>query len=67
MKAVLAPATRLAVLTRYNGDSWTPGDRDIPDNQIAQGQMPALHGVSTSLEQTETPYNVRVSQEFESE
>lgn len=58
---------RLAVLTRYNGDSWTPGDRDIPDNQIAQGQMPALHGVSTSLEQTETPYNVRVSQEFESE
>ena len=29
---------RLAVLTRFNGDTWTPGDRDIPETQVARGR-----------------------------
>jgi transglutaminase-like putative cysteine protease len=58
---------RLAVLTRYAGDSWTPGDRDIPDDQIAQGEMPVLQGVSTAVDRKETPYNVRISAELESQ
>ncbi|MEO5665605.1 MAG: DUF3488 and transglutaminase-like domain-containing protein [Nocardioides sp.] len=57
---------RLAVLTRFNGNTWTPGDRDIPPEQVARGDMPALTGVADGTNRTETPYHVRVSGDFES-
>ncbi|WP_457205417.1 transglutaminase family protein [Nocardioides sp. P5_C9_2] len=57
---------RLSVLTRFNGDSWTPGDRDIPETQVARGQMPPLDGVDVSVPRDESPYHVRVSPDFAS-
>lgn len=57
---------RLAALTRFNGDTWTPGDRDIPETQVARGAMPALDGVSLDTPRRQSPYNVRVSPDFAS-
>jgi transglutaminase-like putative cysteine protease len=58
---------RFAVLTRFNGNTWTPGDRDIPENQVARGEMPALIGVASGTKRTEAEYHVRVSSDFESD
>ncbi|UUZ61850.1 DUF3488 and transglutaminase-like domain-containing protein [Nocardioides sp. B-3] len=57
---------RLAVLTRFNGNTRTPGDRDIPPEQVARGEMPSLTGVAAGTNRSETPYHVRVSKDFES-
>jgi transglutaminase-like putative cysteine protease len=57
---------RLAVLTRFNGDTWSPGDRDIPEAQVARGEMPPLVGVAVGTSRKEAPYHVRVSDDFES-
>ena len=46
---------RLSALTRFNGDTWTPGDRDIPESQQATGEMPPLLGVSLSAKREVTP------------
>ena len=57
---------RLSVLTRFNGTSWTPGDREIPDTQTATGALPPLDGVSTALPRKEHKYDVRVGPDFAS-
>ncbi len=57
---------RLSALTRFNGDTWTPGDRDIPESQQATGEMPPLLGVSLSAKREVTPYHLRVSSAFDS-
>ena len=57
---------RYSVLTRFNGDTWTPGDRDIPETQVARGEMPALDGVDPSVPREESEYRVQVSTDFES-
>ncbi len=57
---------RLSVLTRFNGDTWTPGDRDIPETQQAVGDMPSLLGVALNAERAESQYHVRVSNDFDS-
>lgn len=57
---------RYSVLTRFNGDTWTPGDRDIPETQVARGEMPSLEGVDSSVSRAESEYRVRVSPDFES-
>src|SRR5690606_33430408 len=43
---------RLSVLTRFTDGRWTPGDRTIPDDQVAVGELPALDGVSLGLRRT---------------
>ncbi|WP_210648509.1 DUF3488 and transglutaminase-like domain-containing protein [Nocardioides sp. SYSU D00065] len=57
---------RLSVLARFNGTAWTPGDREIPENQTATGALPPLDGVSTSLDRREFKYDVRVGPNFAS-
>ena len=57
---------RLSVLTRFNGTTWTPGDRDIPDSQTATGSLPALDGVSISVPRKEFKYDVRVGPDLDS-
>ncbi|QIK76834.1 transglutaminaseTgpA domain-containing protein [Nocardioides piscis] len=57
---------RIAVLTRFNGNTWTPGDRDIPDDQVASGPMPPLVGVTSASPRQEWPYRVEVNEDFES-
>jgi len=56
---------RTTILTSFNGNSWTPGDRDIPEAQVARGEMPSLVGVSASTPRREIPFNVRASDSFE--
>ncbi len=57
---------RTTVLTSFNGDSWTPGDRDIPETQVASGEMPSLAGVSASTPREEVSYEVQISDDLES-
>ena len=57
---------RLSVLARFNGSSWTPGDREIPDSQTATGTLPPLDGVSTAVARKEYRYDVRVGPDFAS-
>ncbi|PKH44053.1 Transglutaminase-like superfamily protein [Nocardioides alpinus] len=57
---------RLSVLTRFNGTAWTPGDRAIPDTQIATGALPPLDGVASSVARKEFKYDVRVGPDLDS-
>jgi transglutaminase-like putative cysteine protease/type II secretory pathway pseudopilin PulG len=57
---------RTTVLTSFNGDTWTPGDRDIPESQVARGPMPDLAGIAVQTPRTEVPFDVRVTEDFES-
>ena len=48
---------KLAVLTNFNGEAWTTGDRRIPDSQVANGaDMPPLPGLSSFVVEA-TPYD----------
>ncbi len=57
---------RLSVLTRFNGTSWTPGDRAIPETQTATGALPPLDGVAVSVPRKEYTYDVRVGPDLAS-
>ena len=41
---------RIAVLNRFSDDQWSPGDREVPNSQTADGAMPGLVGVSAELD-----------------
>jgi transglutaminase-like putative cysteine protease len=57
---------RLSVLTRFNGESWAPGDREIPPSQTADGPLPPLDGVAVSVTRKEFKYDVRIGPDFRS-
>ena len=57
---------RMAVLTNFVDERWTPGDREIPEDQVAVGSLPGLDGVSTSLPRNSYRYGVRVSSDLDS-
>jgi transglutaminase-like putative cysteine protease len=57
---------RTTVLTSFNGDTWTPGDRDIPETQVARGKMPDLTGVAVEAPREEMPFDVEVTGDFDS-
>jgi transglutaminase-like putative cysteine protease len=57
---------RLSVLTRFDDGRWTPGDRDIPRDQIASGELPALDGVSRNVPRRSYDYTVRAWPDFRS-
>ncbi|NPD06809.1 transglutaminase domain-containing protein [Nocardioides sp. zg-1308] len=57
---------RISVLARFNGSTWTPGDREIPETQTATGSLPPLDGVSSDVARREFKYDVRVSPDFSS-
>ena len=57
---------RTTVLTSFNGDTWTPGDRDSPESQVARGTMPDLAGLAVSTPRNEVPFEVSVTEDFES-
>ena len=57
---------RIAALTRFNGDEWSSGDRDVPQDQLAQGAMPALQGVGSDVERVDYDYEVSTRESFDS-
>lgn len=62
-----APAyLRLLALTNFTDAEWTPGDRDVPTGNRADGLIPPPSGVDAEVSRTEIPYDVTVLPEFES-
>lgn len=57
---------RMSVLTRFNGEAWTSGDREIPPTQTATGTLPPLDGVAVSVPRKEFKYDVRIGPDFRS-
>jgi transglutaminase-like putative cysteine protease len=57
---------RISVLTRFSENEWTSGDRQVPTDQLARGDMPALQGVARTVARTETEYDVAVTPSFRS-
>ena len=57
---------RISALNMFNDNEWTSGDRDVPTNNLADGQMPGLVGVASTMKRTEYHYDVSVSSDFSS-
>lgn len=57
---------RLSVLTRFSEGAWRPGDRSIPAEQTATGELPPLDGVAPGVAREETDYSVAVTDLFSS-
>jgi transglutaminase-like putative cysteine protease len=56
---------RIAVLTRFTDSQWTAGDRSIPRDQDAIGDLP-LPGVDPSVKRTEYSYQITAEHDFDS-
>lgn len=57
---------RVSVLAQLNAENFSPGDRQIPQEQVAQGLMPEPAGASGDIPRTSFDYQVRVTDQFES-
>lgn len=57
---------RIAVLNRFSGNTWSSGDRQIPEGQTARGPMPPLKGVRPRVPREEFTYGISVSEDFAS-
>lgn len=57
---------RILALTRYNEAEWSPGDRDVPVGNLADGAMPPPAGLSVDVERVQYPYDIEISPQFDS-
>lgn len=57
---------RISVLTAFTGNTWTPGGRDLPEGQEADGEMPRPTGMSSSLQRTTVPWTLAATEDLES-
>ncbi|WP_203335237.1 transglutaminase family protein [Nocardioides limicola] len=57
---------RIAVLNRFAGSVWSPGDRDIPSDQSADGPMPPPQGVLANITSRSHEWELRATGEFTS-
>lgn len=57
---------RIAALNRFTDNEWSSGNRDVPSNQLAMGEMPPLEGVAGTVARTEVRYDVEVLPTFKS-
>lgn len=57
---------RISVLTRFSDNEWSPGDRDIPTDNLADGEMPGLQGVEVGVPRQAFDYDVAVTESFDS-
>jgi len=57
---------RIVALTKFSAAAWTPGDRDVPTDHRAEGQLPPPAGVAAEVPRTEVPWDVRVLPAFQS-
>ncbi len=52
---------RILTLTRFTDVEWSPGDRDVPSDQRADGSaLPRLQGVASAVARDEVPYDVTI-------
>ncbi|MEO5854234.1 MAG: DUF3488 and transglutaminase-like domain-containing protein [Nocardioides sp.] len=57
---------RVAVLTRLGDDEWSSGNRTVPQENLAQGALPTLAGVSSDVPRREFVYRVDALNAFDS-
>ncbi len=57
---------RLLTLNRFRDAEWSPGDRDVPVDNLADGQLPPPTGVAVDISREEVVYDVSISPVFES-
>lgn len=57
---------RISVLTRFSDNEWSSGDRDVPTDNLPDGAMPALLGVSPDLPRRTYDYEVSINDNFDS-
>ncbi len=58
---------RYAVLTNFNGNEWTTGNRSIPDDQVADGSpLPSPQGVASSVKGQSWTATYSASDDFKS-
>lgn len=57
---------RISVLNRFTDNAWSGGDRSLPDDQAARGDLPLPSGVDADLPRTQFPYRIRIGDDFRS-
>ena len=58
---------RILALTRFSDVEWSPGNRDVPADQRADGRaLPAPEGLAAAVARHEVPYDVTVLPAFSS-
>lgn len=57
---------RILALTRFSDAEWSPGDREVPADRLADGQMPQPQGVAAGVERQDRLYQVSVLPAFAS-
>jgi transglutaminase-like putative cysteine protease len=57
---------RVAVLTSYTRNAWTPGGRDLPADQEASGDLPGPVGLDPSVPRDTYPWDVTISNDLDS-
>ena len=57
---------RILTLTRFNDAEWSPGNREVPSDHLADGQMPPPQGVSADVSRKEYPWDVTALPDFDS-
>ncbi|KQW53337.1 hypothetical protein ASC77_03380 [Nocardioides sp. Root1257] len=57
---------RILTLTRFSDAEWSPGNRDVPAEHMADGLMPPPAGVSADVGRKEYPWDISVLPTFDS-
>lgn len=57
---------RISVLNRFSTDQWSNGDRDVPEENLPDGNMPPLAGLAASVPRTTFDYEVGIGDAFDS-
>jgi transglutaminase-like putative cysteine protease len=57
---------RILTLTRFNDAEWSPGNRNVPSDHLADGQMPPPQGVAAEVSRKEYPWDVSILPDFDS-
>lgn len=57
---------RMSVLSAFNEDAWTPGDRDLPESHAARGEMPRPVGLTDAYPTTTRPWDVSLTNDLKS-
>lgn len=57
---------RISVLNRFTGQEWSSGDRDVPQENTADGALPAPVGLSDSVPRAQYDYEVQVTDQLNS-
>ncbi|WP_435747856.1 transglutaminaseTgpA domain-containing protein [Nocardioides sp. SYSU DS0663] len=57
---------RTTALTSYEGETWSAGDRQVPKENLADGELPPLLGVDPGVERRSYDYDVVALDNFES-